>query len=197
MLKTSAECGIIIYMNAHNLRKLLILGLGMSCLACMTAPVESQVPATVSRSVYMLRADTRNPVWDQYMGVQTGAARLYAPTAFERKHGSVTMTMETPGISLRTSSETVVARTDQGTLLRIDVAISGLPALPRADRQISLQFSLVELTGLGPPESESPALHAIMAAIMSGPYEQGQAWIESLSFDGTDFSAIIGLKKTR
>jgi hypothetical protein len=129
------------------------------------------------------------------MGVQTEALRMYVPTAFERKGKSINLSADTPRVSFSSGRETVIARSADGILVRYDVSIEGAPRLPRADRSLTIRFSLAELAADGTGNSGEPGSYAMHQAILTGPYAKGRAWVQSVDFKDNRFVVVVGLKR--
>jgi len=151
--------------------------------------------AQESMPVYLVRQIGQNEVWTMNMGVQTEALRLYVPTSFERKGKTINLSFDTPHVSFRSGREIVIDRTGTGILVRYDVVLEGLAPLPKADRTMTIRFSLAELEVAASGEAEMPGSYAIRRAIQTGPYARGRAWVQSIDFKNKRFIAVVGLKQ--
>jgi hypothetical protein len=151
--------------------------------------------AQEARPVYLVRQIGQNDVWTMNMGVQTEALRLYVPTSFERKGKAVNLGFDTPRVSLTSGRETVISRTAAGLLVRYEVSIAGAPPLPKADRSLTIRFSLAELSADEATDTDSPGFYAIRQAVLTGPYAKGRAWVQSIDYKDDRFVVEVALKR--
>ncbi|MFH2115992.1 MAG: hypothetical protein ABIJ86_15935 [Spirochaetota bacterium] len=171
------------------------------CLGIMTLVVcfgllgPAVLVAQEAKPVYLVRQIGQNDVWTMNMGIQTEALRLYVPTAFERKGKAINLSFDTPKVSLISGRETVISRSGDGILVRYDVVIAGAPPLPKADRSMTIRFSLAELGAADVVDSGTPGSHAVRLAILTGPYAKGHAWVQSIDFIDNRFIVVVGLKR--
>ncbi|MGD9940811.1 MAG: hypothetical protein AB7T74_13515 [Clostridia bacterium] len=168
-------------------------GILMAC--CLGLLGFQTVAAQEARPVYLVRQPGQNDVWTMNMGVQTEALRLYVPTAFERKGKTINLSSDTPRVSFSSGRETVITRSADGILVRYDVSIEGAPRLPRADRSLTIRFTLAELAAAGTGESGAPGSYAIRQAILAGPYAKGRAWVRRVDYKDNRFVVVVGLKR--
>jgi hypothetical protein len=148
-----------------------------------------------AKPVYLVRQIGQNEVWTKNMGVQTEALLLYVPTSFERKGKAINLSFDTPGVSFSSGREVVISRTGTGILVRYDVTLEGVSPLPKADRTMTIRFSLAELGTATTGEAEMPGSYAMRRAIQIGPYAKGRAWVQSIDFRNNRFIAVVGLKQ--
>lgn len=151
--------------------------------------------AQESRPVYLVSQPGQSDVWTMNMSVQTEALRMYVPVVFVRNGKTVNLGFDTPSVSFSSVRETIVSRTGNGILTRYDVAIVGAPPLPKADRSVTIRFSLTDLRSSETAAAETPGFYALQQAILRGPYSKGRAWVQSMNFSDNRFVVVVGLKR--
>lgn len=167
----------------------------MTLVVCFGLFGPGTLAAQEFKTVYLVRQLGQNEVWTMNMGIQTEAVRLFVPTAFERKGKTIRLSTDTPRVSISSGRETVISRTVDGILVGYEVSVAGVAPLPRADRSITIRFTLAELGAATAAEAEMPGSYAIRQAILKGPYSKGQVWVQHIDFKDNRFSAVIGLKR--
>jgi hypothetical protein len=167
----------------------------MTFMVCLGLLCPASLAAQEARPVYLVRQPAQNDIWTMNMGVQTEALRLYVPTAFERKGKTINLSSDTPRVSLSSGRETVIARSGDVILVRYDVSIEGAPRLPKADRSLTIRFTLAELVADGTGDSGAPGSYALRQAILTGPYTAGRAWVQSIDYKDNRFIVVVGLKR--
>lgn len=167
----------------------------MTFVVCFGLVFPAVLAAQEARPVYLVRQPDQTDVWTMNMGVQAEALRLYVPTAFERKGKAINLSFDTPGVSLNSGRETIISRSGDGLLVRYDVSIAGAPPLPKADRSVTIRFSLAELGAAEVVDSGTPGSYAVRQAILTGPYAKGRAWVQSIDFKDNRFIVVVGLKR--
>ena len=164
-------------------------------LVCLFIIGTVSLVAQETREVYLVRQVNQNDVWTMNMGIQTEALRLYLPTSFERKDKDIILGNESPKLSFRSGRETIIVRAGRDILVSYDVAITGAQPLPKADRSITLRFTLAELLATMGPDTATPGTYALKKAILNGPYSKGRAWVQSIDFKDARFTVRVGLKR--
>lgn len=166
----------------------------VSMLACAVSAASTQE----TRQVYEVRSEgfsgSAMQSFSTGMRVAAEAARLFSPVLFRKKGTTVEFisagTLEFSG--LKTEE---VTHLDRQVLLRHEVQVASIPRLPKADKSLSVRFSLAELGRTGGEYASSPLLFAVVKAIRSSPYALGSAWIQSVKFDGKNFTIVVGLSR--
>lgn len=155
-----------------------------------------------SKAVFVIRG-AETPAQDPWTlnVLPAEAARLFVPSDFRKKG---------PGVEIATSAKASFSigpareleRSKDKVLLRFDVVVRGAPRLPRADKTVTMRFSLADVIASGGASggayARSPGLYAISKAISAGPYASGSAWLKSIDYDGAGrFVASVALRKAR
>lgn len=155
--------------------------------------------AQEKRTVYLLSpvvngaASEAGALMERYMGLSPEALRLYLPTEYVKK--PLSLDLRTPAsIAFEAGAARVLERGEKYVLNAYEVALRGLPPLPRPERVIALRFSLAQLVKSA--DATSPGLYALKEGIGRGSYARGSAWLASLSYDGKGyFSARVALRR--
>jgi len=168
---------------------------GLVILAVFTLAAFAQ--ADDARYVYEIRelATAKVDPWSMNMGIIAEAARLYAPVSFVKSGHGVSISMDaTVSFSLGGSVE--VERSDERALVRHEVTLQGTPAKPKADKRVTIRFSLSEIVKNGGTYAGSPLMYALRKAISGASYTSGRAWVVSAKYDGAGrFVVVVGLAR--
>lgn len=173
----------------------------MSLIVLAMSAVAAVAGADAPRYVYEIReldkaaGSAASQVWAMNMGVMTEAARLYTPVTFTKTGATVSVSMDS-SMSFFFGGSVDLERSEERVLVRHEVLVQGMPALPRASKKTKLRFSLADLVKDGGAYAGSPLMFALRKAIAESSYRTGKAWIVSADYDGAGrFTIVVGLSK--
>ena len=148
-------------------------------------------------TVYLVasRASESPDAYLEAMALPGELALMGSPARFARKLFSTTISTDAVlPFTLRERVE--LERSELRILYGYRVLLPSPPTLPRADRRVTVAFSLSELVRKGGDAADRPAWHALRLGVAKAPWTRGQAWVESILYDGAGrFTAVIALKK--